>query len=213
VLLADDHRMMREGLCALLREYPEYEVVGEVSNGREAVVQTRALLPDVVVMDLGMKELNGVEATRKIRHECPDVRVVVLSTYSDESFVLNALEAGASAYVLKIGAHEELVEAIRAVESGHRFLSTEITGSLVRAAVEGTPQPRDPTRTPRTPREREVLQLVAEGHASKEIATRLHLSVRTVEQHRRRVSEKLDAHGVADLTRWAIREGLVSLEE
>ena len=213
LLLADDHRMMREGLRSLLEAHGEFEVIGEVENGRDAVTQTRILRPDVVVMDLGMKELNGIEATRQLRAEFPRVEVVVLSTYTHEDYVLSSLEAGASAYVLKISAPEELVDAIRSVAKGRRFLSPEITGAVIEAGIQGALLARDPSQHRLTGREREVLQLVAEGHTSGEIAVRLNLATRTVEQHRHRITEKLDLRSVAELTKYAIREGLVSLDE
>ena len=213
LLLADDHRMMREGLRKLLEAHDEFEVIGEAENGREALAQARALRPDVVVMDLGMKELNGVEATRQLRAELSRVRVVVLSTYAREDYVLNALEAGASGYVLKISAHQELIEAIQAAVQGHCFLSPEIAGIVTDAGVRRTFLTQDPGRSDLTAREREVLQLVAEGRTSGEIAARLFLSTRTVEQHRRRIIDKLDLHSVAELTKYALRQGLVSLDD
>ncbi len=213
LLLADDHRMMREGLRKLLETHGGFEVIGEAENGRDAVAQTRALRPDIVVMDLGMKELNGVEATRQVRAELPRVGVVVLSTYAQEDYVLSALEAGASAYVLKISAHQELVEAIQAVAKGQRFLSPEITGIVMDAGVQGALLARGRSRGDLTARESEVLQLVAEGRSSGEIAARLCLSTRTVEKHRLRIMEKLDLHSVAELTKYAVRQGLVSLDD
>ncbi len=213
LLLADDHRMMREGLRKLLEAHDGFEVIGEAENGREAVAQARALRPDVVVMDLGMKELNGVEATRQIRAELPRVSVVVLSTHAREDYVLKALEAGASAYVLKISAHQELIEAIQAAVQGRSFLSPEITRLVMDAGVRGTPFAQDLGRSDLTAREREVLQLVAEGRTSGEIAARLSLATRTVEQHRQRIMDKLDLHSVAELTKYALRQGLVSLDD
>ena len=212
LLLVDDHRLMREGLRSLLEAQGGFEVVAEADNGREAVTKTRAFEPDVVVMDLGMKELNGVEATRQIRAEFPRIPVVVLSTYAQEDYVLSALGAGASAYVLKISAHAELVEAIESVVKGRRFLSPEITGVVVDAGVQRAQSARDPGKPRLSGREHEVLQLVAEGHTSGEIAARLHLATRTVEQHRRRIMEKLDLHSVAELTRYALRSGITSLD-
>jgi DNA-binding NarL/FixJ family response regulator len=212
LLLVDDHRMMREGLRSLLEAEGGFEVVAEADNGRDAVTKTRALEPDVVVMDLGMKELNGVEATRQIRAEFPRIPVVVLSTYAHEEYVLSALEAGASAYVLKISAHAELVQAIVSVAKGRRFLSPEITGIVVDAGVQGARSTRDPLQPRLSGREQEVLQLVAEGHTSGEIARRLHLATRTVEQHRRRIMEKLELHSVAELTQYALRSGIISID-
>jgi DNA-binding NarL/FixJ family response regulator len=212
LLLVDDHRMMREGLRSLLEAHGGFVVIAEADNGRDAVKQARAVKPDVVVMDLGMKELNGVEATRQLRAEFPRIPVVVLSTYAHEDYVLNALEAGASAYVLKISAHEELVEAIESATKGRRFLSPEITGVVVDAGVQGARIVRGPANSRLTGREQEVLQLVAEGHTSGEIAMHLHLATRTVEQHRRRIMEKLDLHSVAELTKYAVRRGIISVD-
>lgn len=213
LLLVDDHRMMREGLRSLLDAHGGFDVVAEADNGRDAVTKTRALKPDVVIMDLGMKELNGVEATRQIRAEFPRIPVVVLSTYAHEDYVLGALEAGASAYVLKISAHEELIDAIESVAVGRRFLSPEITGLVVDAGVHAARIARDPGWPRLSGRELEVLQLVAEGHTSGEIAARLHLATRTVEQHRRRIMEKVDLHSVAELTQYALRKGIILLSE
>lgn len=213
VLLADDHRMMREGLRSLLEAREEFQVVGEACNGRDSVAQARSLQPDVVVMDIGMKELNGVEATRQLRSECPGVKVVVLSTYSHENYVLSALEAGASAYVLKMCAHDELIQAVLAAMRGRRFLSPDITGIVVDAWIQGSMFSHDPSAPHLTGREREILQLVAEGRTSGEAAQRLSISTRTVEQHRRRIMDKLNLHSVAELTTFAIREGIVCLDD
>jgi DNA-binding NarL/FixJ family response regulator len=203
LLLVDDHRMMREGLRSLLEAHDSFDVIGEADNGRDAVKMTEELKPDVVVMDLGMKDLNGIEATRQIRTAFPRVAVVVLSTYAQEDYVLSALEAGAWAYVLKISAHEELLEAIESVARGRRFLSPEITALVVDAGVEAQIA-RDPENPRLSGREQEVLQLVAEGRTSG--------ATRTVEQHRRRIMEKLDLHSVAELTQYAIRKGIISVE-
>ena len=213
LLIVDDHRMMREGLRSLLESHPGFEVVGEAENGRDGVKKSHALRPDVVTMDLGMKELNGVDATRQICSECRNVKVVVLSTYASEERVLGALEAGASAYVLKINAYEELVKAIESVAKGGRYLSPDITGLVVSAGIQGSLLSRGPARTALSGREREVLQLVAEGLTSSVIAERIHIATRTVEQHRRRIMEKLDLHTVAELTKYAIREGIVALDD
>ena len=213
LLLVDDHRMMREGLRALLKEHAELAVVGEAEDGREAIEKARELRPDIVVMDLAMGELNGIDATRQLRAELPHVGVVALSTYTRDDYVLRVLEAGAAAYVTKISAHEELVEAIRAVARGRRFLSPEVTGAVVEAGIHGSRGAIRGAHVSLTRREREVLQLVAEGRTSGEIAARLDLSTRTVEQHRRHIMDKLDLRSVADLTKYAIREHLVSLDE
>jgi DNA-binding NarL/FixJ family response regulator len=227
VLLADDHRIVREGLRSLLETQPDLQVVAEASDGRQAVEMARQLSPDVVVMDVAMPQLNGIEATRQISAEEPAMKVVALSMHSDRRFVSEALKAGASGYVLKDGAFDELISAIRAVVADRVYLSPRVAGVVVEDYVrrlptrghDGAQQPGDDDSTSArrsvfdalTPREREVLQLMAEGYATKEVAHRLHVSVKTVETHRRQIMEKLDLHSVAELTKYAIREGLTAL--
>jgi DNA-binding NarL/FixJ family response regulator len=228
VLLADDHRIVREGLKSLLESQPDLKVVAEASDGRQAVEMARDLLPDVVVMDVAMPQLNGIEATRQLAGDETGMKIVALSMHSDRRFVSEALKAGASGYVLKDGAFEELVNAIRAVVADRVYLSPRVAGVVVedyvrRLPARGNgaiqPEPTDAAGTQRrsafdtlTPREREVLQLMSEGYATKEVAHRLHVSVKTVETHRRQIMEKLDMHSVAELTKYAIREGLTTLE-
>lgn len=212
LLIADDHRMMREGMRSLLDGNDDMEVVAEAASGREAVDQMLSVKPDVVIMDIGMKDMNGIEATRWIRHECPQIPIVILSAHSDEHYVLEALEAGASAYVLKINAHAILLAAIRAVTKGDSFISSEITGIVVEAGLRGGRVAVHSVSSCLSGREREVLQLVAEGQTSGEIAAALHLATRTVEQHRRRIMDKIGLHTVADLTKFAIRNGIIFLE-
>ena len=211
LLLVDDHRMLREGLRALLED-DGFEVVAEASSGREAVEKAGAVAHDVVIMDVGMKDLNGIGATRILRSQQPSVPVVILSAYSQQDYVLRALESGASAYVLKMSAHEELVAAIRAVMGGHSYLSPEITGILVEVGVNSVGVGPDWVNSSLSGREREILQLVAEGKTSGQIAEALEVSTRTVEQHRRRIMEKLDRHSVAELTQYAIRKGIIALD-
>ena len=227
VLLADDHRIVREGLKSLLAAQPDMEVVAEAADGRQAVQMARDLAPDVVVMDVAMPQLNGIEATRQIAADEPGMKVVALSMHSDRRFVSEALKAGASGYVLKDGAFDELISAIRAVVSDKVYLSPRVAGVVVEDYVRRLP-PRDgshvlhagaaaqPARhgafDALTPREREVLQLMAEGYATKEVAHRLSVSVKTVETHRRNLMEKLGLDSVAELTKYAIREGLTSVE-
>lgn len=211
VLLADDHKIMRDGLRALLEKEHDLEVVGETDNGRGAVRLARELKPDVVVMDVGMPDLNGIEATRQITAEVPSTRVVALSMHADRRFVTGMLSAGASGYVLKAGAFEELSSAIRAVMARRVYMSPQITDLVVEDYVRRLSEPVPAAESPLTPREREVLQLLAEGRSTKEIATRLHLSASTVDTHRRHIMEKLDLHTVAELTKYAIREGLTSV--
>jgi DNA-binding NarL/FixJ family response regulator len=212
VLLVDDHQMLCEGLRALLEPEPDIEVVGVASHGREALRMARQLGPDLVVMDIGMAEMNGVEATRELRGQDPQCRVVMLSTYSDSRYVFAALAAGARGYVLKIDAHEELLRAIRSVMRGGNYLSPGITELVVQAGLNAAEGVRSLADQLLSAREREVLQLVAEGRTSSEIATRLHVSTRTVESHRHNLMEKLGLHSVAELTKFAVREGLTTLE-
>jgi DNA-binding NarL/FixJ family response regulator len=211
ILLADDHQMVREGLKGLLELVLGAEVVGEAGDGRTALDMARKLEPDIIVMDVGMPGLNGIEATRQILGDRPDTRVIALSMHSEKRFVLGMLDAGASGYVLKESAIDELTKAIETVAAGQTYLSPKIAATVVDALrMKGEPSDATQPAASLTPREREVLQLIAEGQTTKEIAEGLHVSVKTVEAHRRGIMEKLDLHNVAQLTRYAIREGLSS---
>jgi DNA-binding NarL/FixJ family response regulator len=209
ILLVDDHALLREGLRAILSRESGLEVVGEAGDGHAAVELARALEPDVVLMDVGMPGLNGIDATHRIKAECPHARVIALSTHSDRRYVRGMLEAGAAGYVLKVSAYDELREAVRAVAAGRVYLSAPIAERL---AGEPVPPVAGGPESALAPREREVLQLVAEGHRSPEIAERLHISTLTVETHRRNLMQKLGLHSVAELTRYAIREGITHLD-
>jgi two-component system, NarL family, response regulator NreC len=210
VLLVDDHRIMREGLCALFSGVPDIEVVGQAADGRTALDLVRTLAPDVVVMDVGMPELNGVEATRRIRAENERVKVIALSMHT--RYVHPMLEAGASGYVLKMAAHGELLQAVRAASSGGTYLSPEIAGQVVERSTSDHPDGNGSVYSRLGAREREVLQLVAEGKTSSETAKQMHISIKTVETHRRNIAQKLRLHGTAELTKYAVREGLTSLD-
>jgi two-component system NarL family response regulator len=212
ILLIDDHKMMRDGLRAILERLDDVEIVGEAGDGRTALALVDRFDPDVVVMDIGMPDMNGIEATRKIHAEHERVRVVALSTHSDSSFVLHMLGAGASAYVLKDSAFEELRDAVLAVHRGDRYLSPAVTGLVVDQAALAAPAKASTAYEKLGAREREVLQLLAEGHTSAEIAHQLAMGVKTVESHRRNLMRKLDLHSVAALTKFAVREGLTDLE-
>ncbi len=213
VLLVDDHAMMQEGLRALLADVPDIEVVGSAPDGRTALDLVKSLSPDVVVMDVGMPELNGIDATRQIKSQFERVKVVALSTHTDKRYVHHMLDAGASGYVLKIAAHEELLRAIRSASLGRTYLSPEIAGHVVERSK--SPQAGVDVSAYSTlgAREREVLQLVSEGKTSAETAKEMHISIKTVETHRRNIVQKLGLHGTAALTKYAIREGLTSLDE
>jgi len=211
VLLADDHIVMRAGLRALLDRQPNLEVVGECENGRETVELAGSLRPDVVVMDVGMPGLNGIEATKTIvdRHSSP--AVVILSMHADESYVMRALKAGARGYLLKDSAAADLIGAIQAVSQGKSFFSPKVSRILAEDYVRVLKQKGDvDTYDLLTGREREILQLLAEGKANKEVATALNISPYTVETHRSHVLQKLNLHTPAELVLYAVRKGIIS---
>jgi two-component system response regulator NreC len=213
ILLADDHKIMRDGLRTLLAQQADMQVVAEADNGRTAVSLARELEPDVIIMDIGMPEMNGIEAARQIKHHRPSARVIALSMHSDRRFVAGMLGAEASGYLLKDCAFEELAHAIHTVMSGQVYVSPGIAKTVLEdyaRALAGRDGMEGP---PLSPREREVLQLLAEGKSTKQIAHALSLSVKTVETHRAQVMSKLGLHSVAELTKYAIREGLTSLEQ
>ena len=204
ILLADDHLLVRQSLRALL-ERDGFNVVGEASNGHEAVRLAQALRPDVAVLDLAMPVLNGLDAARRIIKASPRTKSILLTMHTEDQYVLEAVRTGISGYVLKTQAAAELVQAIQEVARGMLYLSPSISRAVVQAYLAKTDLPPDPL----TPREREVLQLIAEGKATKEIADLLGISVKTVESHRTRLMAKLDIHGTASLVRYAIRQGLI----
>ncbi len=210
VLLCDDHRIFREGLRTLLEKNPGLSVVGEAGDGPGAVKKAQELAPDIVLMDISLPNLNGIEATRRILALRPQVKVIVLSMHSDPRFVREALTAGASGYLLKDSAFEELLTAVAAVAAGQDYLSPAIAHIVVAGCVRGSTA-GDAAASVLTSREREVLQLLAEGRSTKQIALHLGLSAKTVETHRMQVMKKLDIHSIAGLTRFAIREGLVAI--
>jgi DNA-binding NarL/FixJ family response regulator len=211
VLLADDHTLIRAGLRLVVEQQPEFAVVGEAADGRQAVALAESLKPDIVVMDIGMPGLNGIEACRQIRESLPDTQVVMLSMHSDEGYVLRALKAGARAYLLKDSAEADLAGAIRAASEGKSFFSPAVGKVLLEDYMRKLQRTgAEDSYELLTPREREILQLVAEGQSSKEIAALLHLSVYTVETHRARLMQKLNLRGVPELILYAVRKGIVS---
>jgi DNA-binding NarL/FixJ family response regulator len=212
ILLADDHRLMREGLKTLISGESDLEVVGEAEDGRGAVSLALELVPDIVIMDVAMPGLNGIEATRQILKQAPSVRVIALSMHSDRRFVGEMLKVGASGYLLKDGAFDELVRAIRAVLAGQTYLNPRIASIVIEYHVRRPQTENSSAWSVLTSREREVLQLLSEGKTSKLIAAQLHISAKTVESHRRQITDKLGLRSVAELTKYAIREGLTSLE-
>jgi DNA-binding NarL/FixJ family response regulator len=212
IALADDHEIVRQGFRALLKVHSEVEVVGEAGNGREAVALALRLKPDVILMDVSMPDLNGVDATAEVRRLVPQTRVVGLSMNASRRVVLDMLRAGASGYLVKTCMVEELLHAVRAVHAGKTYLSPDVAGAVLSdcVGVGGTSHAAAPL--PLTPREREILQLVAEGKSTKEIAATLHSAVKTVETHRGHIMRKLNLRSVAELTKYAVREGLTPLE-
>jgi DNA-binding NarL/FixJ family response regulator len=211
VILADDHRIMREGLRALLDREDDITVIGEAEDGRTTVSLAIGLLPDIVIMDISMPDMNGIEATRQIVGKCPGIKVIALSVHSNKRFVSEMLKAGASGYLLKDCASGELANAVRAVFLNRSYLSPEIADVMIRDYKDILSQESLSVFSLLTTREREVLQLIAEGRSSKEIASLLKISTKTVETYRQQIMDKLNLHSIADLTKYAIREGLITL--
>ncbi len=205
VLLADDHALVRQGFRMILSAEPDIEIVGEAGNGRETVELTEKLQPDVVVMDVAMPEMNGIEATRRLASLAPRTRVLALSMYKDSVYVREILRAGARGYLLKDAIDRDLLAAVRAVAAGEGYLSPAVSEAVLSDYRRHVSDPLDLL----TAREREVLQMIAEGKTNKEIATALNLSVYTVDAHRGRIMEKLNLHSVGELVRFALRAGLI----
>jgi DNA-binding NarL/FixJ family response regulator len=209
-LIVEDHHLLRQGLASLIGALPDFEVVGEARDGREAVRQAIALQPDVVLMDLSMPGMNGFEATDQIRRRQPNVRVLALTAYKNDEYVREALRAGAEGYVLKDASYDELVAALRSVASGRRYISPEVSGQLVDKLLHRGLAP--PPATPwdkLTPRERSIMKLVAEGRTNREAAEFLHVSPKTVEKHRASLMRKLGLRNAAELTLAALEHGLI----
>ncbi|HTX35220.1 MAG TPA: response regulator transcription factor [Bryobacteraceae bacterium] len=214
ILLADDHRILRDGLRSLLAQEPDMQVVGEASDGEQVVKLARELQPDMVIMDVVMPVIDGVEATRQIRMAVPAAKVIALSMHSDRRFVSEMVRAGALGYLVKDSAFEELSQAVRTVIANRPYFSAVITGLLVEDFVRQASAPERPPTGPLdllTAREREVLRLLAEGKRVKEIAFELKISAKTVESHRQNIMDKLEIHSTIELTRYALREGLSSI--
>lgn len=215
IVLADDHALLRQGVRSLIENESDMEVIGEANDGREVVSLCKQMCPDLVVMDIGMPHLNGIEATRKIRTEDDSIKVLALSMHDDKRYAAGMLAAGASGYLLKDCVYDELVEGIRKVARGGTYLSPSIQGIILGDYVDRMSDARGEQPSAfsvLTEREREVLQLVAEGRTTKEIAGALYISVKTVETHRQNIMEKTGLHNVAELTKYAIREGLTSTQ-
>jgi len=211
VLVVDDHKIIRDGLRSLIEKEPTLELVGEADNGRTAVRMAEELEPSVIIMDVSMKDLNGVEATRQIISSNPDVKVIALSMHADKRYVSRMLGAGSSGYLLKDCAFKELTDAINSVLANKTYLSPGIMGVVVEDYVRHITRKDDTSQSALSSREMEVLQLLAEGLSTKEIGRKLHISAKTVETHRRHLMEKLNLYSVAELTKYALREGLTTL--
>ena len=216
IVLAEDHTLVRAGIHALLSSLEGVEVVGEAGNGRQAIQLVETNRPDLVLMDISMPELNGLDALAKISRDFPKVRVIILSMHTNEEYVLQALQAGAAGYLLKDAGISELELAVRSVVGGETYLSPPVSHRVIEDYLRRLGSPDEPGMTPTdlheklTPRQREVLQLIAEGRTTQEVARRLHIGVKTVETHRAQLMERLDIHDVAGLVRYAIRTGLVT---
>jgi DNA-binding NarL/FixJ family response regulator len=211
IYLIDDHRILREGIAALISAQAGMTVVGQAGNGHDGLVGIQATRPDLVILDISMPSLNGIEVARRLHKDLPTVKVLVLSMQSDRRFVSGALGAGASGYLLKETAAEELIRAVQIVASGQVYVSSAIAELMVQEFREKSAPVEASSATPLTTREREVLQLLVEGLSAKEVAAKLGLSVKTAESHRSNLMSKLDLTSIADLTKYALREGIISL--
>jgi len=212
VFLVEDHTILRDGLRSLVENTADMQVAGEAAEGRSAVRLIKEISPDVVIMDVTLPELNGIEATRQVVANAPGVKVIGLSVHADQRFVAGMLQSGAAGYLLKDCAFEELVGAIRIVMAGRTYLGTGVADVVVGDYTRRLKEPDSSAFTCISPREREVLQLLAEGRSAKQIAGKLHVSAKTIETHRGQIMRKLDIHSIAELTKYAIREGLTALE-
>ena len=214
LLLADDHAVVRSGLRMLLQAQSDMKIIGEAETGQEAIRRVVELRPDVVLMDIEMPGMNGIEATRAIKAEAPEAAVLALTMYEDDQYFFEMLRAGASGYVPKRAAPDELVSAIRAVSRGEVFLYPSLAGRLVQDyLLRGRPDEQEPMTDDLTPREQEVLKLIAEGLSNSEIAGQLIISAKTVDRHRENIMRKLNLHNRVDLVKYALRKGLIDLEE
>ena len=210
IVIADDHGTMREGLRLLLNSQPDLEVVGEAGDGREAIRLACQLAPDVLLMDISMPGMNGLDATKKIKEQCPNIRVLTLTRHSDDGFLKQLLAAGASGYALKLSSADDLMRAIRTVSAGGTYIDPAVAGKLVSSAARAAHKPGPTPRVDLTEREEEVLRMIAWGHSNKEIATRLNLSVKTIEAHKANAMQKLNMTGRIDIVRYAVLRGWLS---
>jgi len=213
VLVVEDHTIVREGIVSLIIKEDDISVIGEAEDGRQAVNQCREKKPDIIVMDLAMPHLNGIEATKIIKKECPKTKIIILSMYSEEEYIFKALDAGASGYLIKKNAAEDLIRALRAVNVGEAFFSPEISNTVMKSyqlMVKKYGMPDETSKKKKlSSRESEILQLIAEGYTSKKISEELHISRNTVQRHREKIMKKTNIHDVAGLTRYAIEKGII----
>lgn len=212
VLLADDHKLLVDGLRSLLEKHHDVEVVGVATDGLEATAMAKTLRPDVILLDISMPRQNGIDAARNILHDLPDTKIIMLSMHADRKFVQESLRVGARGYILKESAAHEVIDALRSVCRGELFFSSAIREQVLHDYVERVRETGNTAASPLSGREREVLQMLAEGKSTKETADILSISIKTVETHRKQIMDKLDLHSIAELTKYAIREGLTQLE-
>jgi DNA-binding NarL/FixJ family response regulator len=211
ILLVDDHKILRDGICSIVKGYPDMEVIGEAANGKEALRLVKELSPDVVIMDISMPDLNGIDATRRIIADNPNIKVIALSMHHDKQFVSEIFKAGASGYLLKDCAFDELEHAVNIVMDGKTYINPQIASLVIESLVNQPQATSQKSFSLLTDREREVLQLISEGQSTKDIASKLSVSAKTIESHRRQVMGKLNIRNIAELTKYAIREGLTSV--
>jgi DNA-binding NarL/FixJ family response regulator len=209
ILLADDHEIIRQGLRTVIGERPEWEICGEASNGREAVKQALELKPDIVILDISMPELNGLEAARQILKEAPKTEILVLTVHDSENLVREVLDAGARGYMLKSDASKHLLSAIESLIERRPFLASRVSEIVLEGYLDGIQPRQGEPRRGLTPREREIVQLLAEGKSNKEVATVLNISVKTAETHRTNIMRKLDLHSISELVRYAVRNQII----
>ena len=213
IIIAEDHRILREGLRALISSNPNFDIVGEAEDGRDAIRCVENLMPDLILLDLSMPRMNGMEAIKEIKKQCPETKILVLTVHRTEEYILATLRAGANGYVLKDATHAELLMAMKSVLMGKRYLSPGVSEKVIEGYLEGRKTLRSSTPWDTlTQREREVLKLIAEGYKNKESADYLYISVKTVEKHRANLMKKLDLHSTSSLTAFAMEKGLVNRE-
>lgn len=211
IILADDHKVLREGLKSLLNQHNDIQVIGEAADGHEAIKLTKELSPDIVILDIGMPNMNGIQAAQHIIAAAPATKILALSMHEDHQFVMKMLQAGASGYMLKDCAFEELISAVKTISNGKYYLSKDVTGVVINDYINKIQEMDSAGKSVLTPRERETLQLIAEGKSTAETAELLNVSTKTVETHRKNIMDKLDIHSIAELTKYAVREGLTSI--